>query len=317
MPDQPITPAAIEAAYALTRPHVRETPILEAAAADFGLAGQPITFKLEFLQVSGTFKARGAFNNLLTRGEAGQGVVAASGGNHGVAVAYAAQHLGRKARIFVPSISSQAKIDKIKACGAEIVVGGANYAEALAASEEWIAQSGDMPVHAYDMPETIIGQGTVALELARQAPEVDSMLVSVGGGGLVGGVAAWYRGGAKVIGVEPERAPTLRRALDAGQPVDVDVSGLAADSLGARRLGSNVFPIVRDYLADALLVSDEEIAAAQRTLWDVLRIVAEPGGAAAFAALLSGRYLPAKGERVAVILCGANTTAVHFDEPAA
>lgn len=313
MTQQPITPAVIEAAYGLIRPHIRHTPIIEAAAADFGLAGGPITFKLEFLQVSGTFKARGAFYNLLTRGEAGRGVVAASGGNHGVAVAYAAQRLGRKARIFVPSISSQAKIDKIRACGAEIVVGGANYAEALAASEEWIATSGDMPVHAYDMPETIAGQGTVALELAERAPEADTVLVSVGGGGLVAGIAAWYGGATKVVGVEPERAPTLRRALDAGEPVDVDVAGLAADSLGARRLGSNVFPIVRDYLADALLVSDDEIAAAQRTLWDALRVVVEPGGAAAFAALLSGRYLPAKDERVAVLLCGANTTAVHFD----
>jgi threonine dehydratase len=170
-----------------------------------------------------------------------------------------------------------------------------------------------MPVHAYDMPETIAGQGTVALELSRQAPEAETVLVSVGGGGLVAGIAAWYRGSRKVIGVEPERAPTLHRALSTGGPIDVEVSGLAADSLGARRLGSNVFPIVRDHLADALLVTDAEIAAAQRALWDVLRVVVEPGGAAAFAALLSGRYKPGKQERVAVLLCGANTTAVQFD----
>ncbi|MDR3474725.1 MAG: threonine/serine dehydratase [Devosia sp.] len=308
-----ITRAAIETAYLLIRPYIRQTPIIEVLAADFGLAGAPIVFKLEFLQASGTFKARGAFYNLLTRGEPGQGVVAASGGNHGAAVAYAAQKLGRKAHIFVPSISSPAKIDKIRACGAEVVVGGAVYADALRASEDFVARIGGMPVHAYDQPETLIGQGTVALELSRQAPEVDTVLVAVGGGGLIGGIAAYYEGDTAVIGIEPERAPTLRRALDAGEPIDVDVSGIAADSLGARRLGGTVFPIARNYVTDALLVSDEEIVAAQKTLWDVLRVVVEPGGAAAFAGLLSGRYKPAADERVAVLLCGANTTAVKFD----
>lgn len=315
--DKSITRETIEGAYALILPYIRETPTIAVAAADFGLAGQPITFKLEFLQATGNFKARGAFHNLLTHDQPKQGVVAASGGNHGVAVAYAARHLGRRAKIFVPSISSPAKIDRIKALGAEIVIGGANYADALAASEEWIAQSGDRPVHAYDMLETIAGQGTIALELSGQAPEAKTVLVSVGGGGLIAGIAAWYRGGARIIGIEPERAPTLRRALDAGAPVDVDVSGLAADSLGARRLGSNVFPIVRDNWVKSLLVTDSEIAAAQRALWDVLRVVVEPGGAAAFAGLLAGRYAPSENEQVAVVLCGANTTAVHFDSLAA
>jgi threonine dehydratase len=307
-----ITPATIEAAYPLIRPHIRETPVIEVAAADFGLAGAPITLKLEFLQVSGTFKARGAFYNLLTRGEAGQGVVAASGGNHGAAVAYAAQQLGRPAHIFVPEISSPAKIAKIRAYGADVHIGGATYAEALDASLDWIARSGDMAVHAYDQPETIIGQGTVGLELAGQAPEIETVLVSVGGGGLIGGIAAFYAGTAKVVGAEPDQAPTLHAALAAGQPVDVPVAGLAADSLGASRLGETVFPIAKAHVADALLVGDAEIRAAQLALWEVLRVVVEPGGAAAFAALLGGHYRPEAGERVAVLLCGANTTAVDL-----
>ena len=308
-----ITRAAVDAAETLIRPYVRVTPVIEIAAGEFGLTGAPILFKLEFLQASGTFKARGAFYNLLTRGGPGQGVTAASGGNHGAAVAYAAQKLGRPAHIFVPEISSPAKIAKIKACGAEVHVGGAVYAEALKASEEWIARSGDMSIHAYDQPETLIGQGTVAAELHRQAPGIETLLVSVGGGGLIGGIAAYYRGDVRLVGVEPERAPTLRRALDAGEPADVAVSGVAADSLGAARIGANVFPIARKFVADALLVSDQEILAAQKALWDVMRVVVEPGGAAAFAALLSGRYRPGPDERVAVLLCGANTTAVSFD----
>jgi threonine dehydratase len=308
-----VTPAAIEAAYPLIRPHIRETPIVEVAAGDFGLAGAPIIFKLEFLQVSGTFKARGAFYNLLTRGEKGQGVVAASGGNHGAAVAYAAQRLGRQAHIFVPEISSPAKIAKIREYGADVHIGGATYAEALEASRAWATRTGDMPIHAYDQPETIIGQGTTGLELLRQAPGIDTVLVAVGGGGLIGGIAAYYAGSASVIGVEPETAPTLQAALAAGQPVDVEVAGLAADSLGARRLGATVFPIAGAYVAEALLVGDADIRAAQEALWDVLRVVVEPGGAAAFAALLDGRYRPRPDERIAVLLCGANTTAVHFD----
>jgi threonine dehydratase len=307
-----ITPAVIEAAHSLIRPYIRETPVIEVAAEDFGLVGAPLIFKLEFLQVSGTFKARGAFYSLLTRGEAGQGVVAASGGNHGAAVAYAAQKLGRPAHIFVPEISSPAKIERIRAYGADVHIGGATYAEAFEASETWIARTGDMAVHAYDQPGTIIGQGTAGFELVRQAPVVETVLVAVGGGGLIGGIAAYYAGAAKVIGVEPEQAPTLQAALAAGRPVDVGVSGVAADSLGARRLGETVFPIARAYVADALLVGDAEIRMAQQALWDVLRVVVEPGGATAFAALLTGRYRPTAVERVAVLLCGANTTAVDF-----
>jgi len=316
MPASPaITPAAIEAAYPLIRPYIRETPIVEVEAGDFGLAGPPIAFKLEFLQVSGTFKARGAFYNLLTRGTPERGIVAASGGNHGAAVACAAQKLGRKAHIFVPDISSPAKIEKIRASGAEVHIGGAEFAEAYEASQRWVAETGDLPVHPYNDPGTLIGQGTVGLELERQVPDADTVLVSVGGGGLIGGIAAWYGGRTKIVGVEPEGAPTLRRALDAGHPVDVEVSGIAADSLGARRLGDNVFPIAREHVAVALLVTDDDILAAQRALWDKLRVVVEPGSATAFAGLLSGRYRPAPDERVVVLLCGANTTAVDFGPP--
>jgi threonine dehydratase len=307
-----VTPSTIEAAYPLIRPHIRETPVIEVAAADFGLSGAPIVFKLDFLQVSGTFKARGAFYNLLTRGESGQGVVAASGGNHGVSVAYAAQALGRPANIFVPAISSPAKIEKIRACGAEVHIGGATYADALAASEAYLATSGNIAIHAYDQPETLIGQGTVGLELQRQAPRAETVLVSVGGGGLIGGIVAWYAGAARIVGVEPEGAPTFHKALKAGEPVDVGVSGIAADSLGARRLGSLAFPILRQFDVQSVLVTDDEIVAAQRALWDVLRVVVEPGGAAAFAALLAGHYRAGPKERVAVLLCGANTDAVHF-----
>lgn len=312
-----VTRAAIEAADPIIRPYIRETPVIEVDAADFGLVGLPISFKLEFLQASGTFKARGAFLNLLTRGGPESGVIAASGGNHGAAVAYAAQRLGRKAHIFVPAIASPAKIEKIRACRAHVVVGGAVYAEALKASQEYAAFSGDMQVHAYDQAETLIGQGTVGLELAHQVPAAETILVAVGGGGLIGGIAAYYAGDARVVGVEPERAPTLARALEAGQPVDVAVSGVAADSLGAGRIGSLVFPIAQQFVARSLLVTDAEIVVAQRALWDVLRVVVEPGGAAAFAALLSGRYQPRADEKLVVLLCGANTSSVHFDPPPA
>lgn len=313
MSDPIATRAAIEAAYPLIRPYIRETPIIEVAAADFGLAGAPIVFKLEFLQVSGTFKARCAFYSLLTLGEPGQGVIAASGGNHGAAVAYAAQQLGRRAEIFVPSISSPAKIEKIKAYGAKVFVTGATYADAYTASQERLAATGDLYIHAYDQTGTLIGQGTVGVELRQQRPVIDTLLISVGGGGLIGGIAAFYRGSTRIVGAEPEGAPTLHHALEAGEPVDVDVSGIAADSLGARRLGALAYPILKQFGVEALLVTDAEIVAAQQALWDVLRVVVEPGGAAAFAALLSGRYQPAAGERVAVLLCGANTSAVHFD----
>ncbi len=303
---------AIRDAEAAIRPHIRRTPVLAVSAGDFGLSGADITFKLEFMQHSGTFKARGAFTNLLLREGAARGVVAASGGNHGAAVAFAAMRLGIKAHIYVPKISSPAKIERIRQYGADIVVGGDTYPDALAASRTFAREHGLLEAHAYDAFETLSGQGTVGLEWEQQAPELDTLLVAVGGGGLIGGIAAWYEGRVRAIGVEPENAPTLTGAIAAGTPVDVPVSGIAADSLGARRIGELSFA-QRRHISGTALVTDEAIVAAQRTIWDVLRVVAEPGGAAAMAALLSGRFVPEPGERVGVLLCGANTTAVRFE----
>ena len=317
MTDADITREAIAATAELIRPHVRRTPMLHSDAAEFGLAPGPLTFKLELLQHSGSFKARGAFANLLRREVPVAGVVAASGGNHGAAVAYAAARLGVPAAIFVPSITSQAKLDRIRSYGATLFVGGERYADALAASERHVADTGAMPVHAFDQPETLLGQGTVALEMEQDAPETDTVLVAVGGGGLIGGIAAWYGGRVKVVAVESDGAPTLHAAFAAGQPVDAPAGGIAADSLAPRQVGALMFPIARAHVApDVVLVSDEDIRQAQQALWSGLRLVAEPGGAAALAALLSGRYRPAPGERVGVLLCGGNTTAVRFDNEA-
>jgi threonine dehydratase len=310
--EDPITRDRIAATERLIRPHIRRTPVIEVAGADLGVAAGAITLKLELLQHSGSFKARGAFANLLMRPIPAAGVAAASGGNHGVAVAYAAMRLGRPAKIFLPGISSPAKIARIRTYGADLVVVGERYADALAASEEWVQRNGALAVHAFDQTETLLGQGTLALELEQQADEIETLLVAVGGGGLIGGIAAWHVGAIRVIGVEPEAAPTLTRALAAGRPVDAEAGGLAADSLAPRRIGERVFPIARAHVDRVLLVTDEAIAAAQLALWESLRIVAEPGGAAAMAALLSGRYLPAQGERIGVVVSGGNTMAVDF-----
>jgi threonine dehydratase len=279
----------------------------------FGLPIKSLTLKLELLQHSGSFKARGAFTNLLTRAVPEAGVVAASGGNHGAAVAYAAMRLGKPAKIFVPSVSSPAKIARIRDYGADLAIEGDRYADALAASRTWAERTGALQVPAFDQDETIMGQGTLGLELEQQAPRLDTVLVAVGGGGLIAGVAAWYSGRLKVVGVEPLASPTLTRAFEAGHPVDAEAGGLAADSLAPQRVGERVFPIARQYAPQTVLVSDEAIANAQAALWRTLRIVAEPGGAAAFSALLSGAYTPLSGERVAVVISGGNTTAVNFD----
>ena len=306
--------ARIAQAYERIRPHVRRTPVLEIDAAEFGLAPAALTLKLEFLQRSGSFKTRGAFLNLLARGPGPAGVVAASGGNHGTAVAYAAMALGIPAHVFVPTVASPAKIERIRGYGAELVVSGALYADALAASEEWTLGTGALPVHAYDQAETLLGQGSIGLELEQQAPQLDTLLVAVGGGGLIGGIAAWYGGGGRtrVVGVEPVSAPTLTRALAVGRPVDAPAGGIAADSLAPRRVGALMFPLAQRFVERVVLVEDDAIRAAQDTLWDTIRVVAEPGGATPMAALLSGAYVPAPGERVGVLLCGANTTAVDF-----
>lgn len=303
--------AGIERVGEVIRPYVRVTPVVEVRGGDFGLGDFSITLKLELFQHSGSFKARGAFTNLLTREIPAAGVVAASGGNHGAAVAYAAMRLGVPAKIFVPTVSSPAKVERIRAYGADLAIVGDRYADALAASEAWAARTGALAVHAYDQLETLLGQGTLGMELAGQAA-LDTVLVSVGGGGLLGGVAAWYAGELKVIGVEPESAPTLTEALKAGRPVDAPAGGIAADSLAPRKVGELMFPIARAHVATVLLVSDAAIRRAQDALWSAVRIVAEPGGAAAFAALLGGAYAPAAGERVGVIVSGGNSTAVDF-----
>jgi threonine dehydratase len=309
--DEPGT-GRIETAYELIRPHIRRTPVIEVDAADFGLPPRVLALKLELLQHGGSFKARGAFTHLLTRTVPPAGVVAASGGNHGVAVALAAQKLGVPARVFVPTVASQSKQDQIRRLGAQLVVGGERYADALAASQQWIQSSGALEIHAYDQLETLTGQGTLGLEIERQCPQLDTLLIAVGGGGLIGGVAAWFRGRVKLISVEPLAAPTLARAIAAGRPVDAEAGGIAADSLAPRRVGDLMFPLAQKFVSETVLVEDDAIRDAQRQLWQNLRIAAEPGGAAAFAALLSRRYVPTAGERVGVVICGGNTTAVNF-----
>jgi threonine dehydratase len=312
IPEETIGRARIAEIETLIRPLIRRTPVLEIDAADFGLDSFRIVLKLEELQHSGSFKTRGAFANLLTRKIPQAGVVAASGGNHGAAVAYAARKLGVRAKIFVPGISSPAKIQRIRDYGADLVVGGERYADALAASETRAEQSGALPIHAYDQAETMLGQGTLGMEIEAQAPGLDALLVAVGGGGLIAGIAAWYGGAIRVIGVEPEASPTLAKALEAGRPVDAPAGGIAADSLAPRRVGELVFPIAQRFVERVVLVSDEAIRGAQQALWESARIVAEPGGAAAFAALISRRYRPGRGERVGVLVSGGNTTAVDF-----
>jgi threonine dehydratase len=302
----------IQATERVIRPHIRRTPIVEVDGADFGLDAITIVFKLELLQHSGSFKARGAFTNMLTRAVPPAGVVAASGGNHGAAVAFAAMKLRQPATIFVPSVASPAKLDRIRSYGAELVIAGDRYAGALEASETWTRQSGALPIHAYEGDETLMGTGTLGLELEEQDPKLDSLLVAVGGGGLIGGIAAWYQDRLKVIAVEPMEAPTLNLALSAGRPVDSPAGGIAADSLAPRQVGQQMFPIAQRFVNDSILVSDDEILTAQKRLWVTLRVAAEPGGATAFAGLLSGRYKPEPGERVGVIACGGNTDKVSF-----
>lgn len=303
-----VTRVEIASVEKLIRPHVRRTPVVDPDGD-----GRRV-FKLELLQHSGSFKARGAFANLLTREVPKAGVVAASGGNHGAAVAYAAQKLGKPARIYVPKVSSPAKIERIRSYGADLVIEGDRYADALAASEQWAAQSGALQVHAYDQEGALLGQGTVGLEFEAQAPALDTLLVAVGGGGLIGGIAAWYAGSVRIVGVEPVLAPTLTKALEAGRPVDSPAGGIAADSLAPKQVGQLMFPLAQKYVEKVVLVEDDAILAAQKALWSELRITAEAGGAAAYAALLSGAYRPEKDETVGVLVCGGNTTAVNFEK---
>jgi threonine dehydratase len=308
-----ITPERIARTERLIRPHIRRTPVLRVDLADFGLGARPVDLKLECFQHTGSFKARGAFTNLLTRPVPAAGVVAASGGNHGAAIAYAAMNLGVPATIFVPSVTSPAKTERIRGYAADLIIGGDRYADALAASQIFAEERGALAVHAFDQPETLLGQGTLGREIEADLPDLDTLLVAAGGGGLIGGIAAWLCGRVRIIAVEPEGCPTLSRAFEAGHPVDAQAEGIAADSLGPKRVGELMFPIAQAFIERSVLVSDDAIRAAQQALWDKVRVVTEPGGAAAFAALLSGRFAPAADERVAVLLCGANTSAVCFD----
>lgn len=299
--------AAIEAAAARIAGYVRETPLLRPGR---GFADSPaqITLKLECLQHTGSFKPRGAFNRVLAEAALpAQGLIAASGGNHGAAVAYVARELGLQAEIFVPEIAAPAKIARLREYGAQLQIGGRDFAAALEASRLRGHTTQALAVHAYDEFAVVAGQGTLARELEQQAGTLDSLLVAVGGGGLLAGIAGWYGRSTRLIAVEPRRSCALNAALAAGAPQDVDVGGIAADSLGARRVGEIAFAAARAAEVQSVLVEDEDIVQAQRLLWAQLRVVAEPGGAAALAALLGGAYRPAAGERVGVIVCGANT----------
>jgi threonine dehydratase len=305
----------IAATYQLIRPHVRRTPVMELEALDFGLQGRPLVFKLELFQHTGSFKPRGALASLLSLPVPPAGVVAASGGNHGLAVAYAAHKLGVPARIFVPNVSAATKRARIRELGADLVIAGERYADALAASREFASTSGAREVHAFDQPTTLLGQGTLGLEVEEQCgggAGLDTLLVAVGGGGLIGGVAAWFAGALRIVAVEPRTAPTLYRAREAGHPVDAEAGGVAADSLAPRQVGQLMFPLAEKYVEKVVLVEDDAIRDAQRALWHVMRVASEPGGAAAFAALLSGAYKPSPDERVGIVVCGGNTDAVDF-----
>jgi len=298
--------SAIADAAARIAPYIRETPILNLPADQLGLACA-VTLKLELLQVTGSFKPRGAFNTMLAGPVPAAGVVTASGGNHGAAVAHAARVLGHTATIFCPTSIPAPKAARIEAAGATLRRHGSRYDEARAASEAHAAATGAALVHAYDQPEILAGQGTVGQELARQAPDLTHLLVAVGGGGLIGGIAAHYADqGVQVIAVESEGCPTLHAALAAGRPVQVSVAGLAADSLGATTIGALGFAVAARHLAGSVLVPDIAIRQAQRILWQALRLVVEPGGAAALAALLTGAVVPPPQARIGVLVCGSN-----------
>ncbi|MGZ8598794.1 MAG: threonine/serine dehydratase [Actinomycetota bacterium] len=301
-----VTPEDIREAADRIAGRVRRTPVLELDAGAFGATGR-LSLKLELLQHTGSFKPRGAFSRMLAADVPEAGVIAASGGNFGLAVAYAARELGHHSEVFVPDSSPPIKARRIAEHGADVRVIPGFYDEALAASRERAAETGALVLHAFDQPEVVAGQGTLAAELSEQIPDADTVLVAVGGGGLIGGVAAWYQGRTRVVGVEPDRCPTMSEALRAGRPIEVDVEGYAADSLGARRCGEIAYAVASRYVEHVLLVTDDAIREAQRRLWEEVRVVAEPGGAATLAVLLSGRYRPDADERVVVLVCGANT----------
>ena len=306
-----VTPEAIGEAHRRIAGRIRRTPVLRPGPGSFGIAAR-LGLKLEFLHHAGSFKTRGAFNSMLSGHVPVAGVAAASGGNHGAAVAYAARELGHAARIFVPAIASAAKIEAIRRFGAQIVIGGERYADAQEACDRHVDESGALRIHPFGAVETIAGQGTVALEWDEDEPDLDTILVATGGGGLVAGMSSYWAGrGKRVVAVEPEGSRALHAALEAGRPVDVAVESVAADSLGARNVGDLVFSVCRETVDRVALVPDAAIVEAQRALWREARIATEPGGAAALAALLCGAYRPAPDERLGVLVCGANVSATE------
>ena len=307
-----VTRADVLATEPLIRSHVRRTPVVELDRTDPGLPPGPLLLKLELLQHAGSFKPRGAFANVLLRDPRPRRIVAASGGNHGAAVAFVGQSLGIPVTVFVPETSNPAKVARIRQYGAELVQGGQTYGEALDASRAWAAaHEAIIDVHAFDARETIMGAGSTALELQDVAPQIRTVVAAVGGGGLLAGLAAGYDATARIVGAEPDGAPTLTRALAAGYPIDAPTGSVAVDSLAPRRVGEHPFAVLDAVGAEAALVSDDEIRHAQRVLWDQLRVVAEPGGATGFAAVLAGR-LELSDDPVAVVVSGANTDAVAW-----
>lgn len=292
----------INAAAARIEGHAQRTPVMQSTT----VWAQPVELKLEQLQHTGSFKARGAFNTLLSQPVPEAGVVAASGGNHGAAVAYAAKRLGHKAQIFVPEMAGPSKIALIERTGASLTVVPGEYANAAEAAQDYEARTGAMQVHPYDALPTVAGQGTLMREWEEQGLVADTVLIAVGGGGLIAGALAWLQGARKVVSVEPETSRALHAALEAGAPVDVSVSGVAANALGARRVGEISFELAQEHLGDAVVVPDAAIVEAQQRLWQSHRLLVEPSGACALAALLSGAYTLAPGERVAVLVCGGN-----------
>jgi len=300
-----VTRFDVETAAETIRPYIRRTPVMQLEPGAFGVPAL-LTLKLELLQHTGSFKPRGAFSRMLTAEVDDAGVLTASGGNFGLAVAYAASVLGHPAEIFVPSTSPAMKVDKIRGYGATVHIVEGYYAEAYAACEERAFDTGAAFLHPYDQPAVVAGQGTLAAELSDQRPALQTVVVAVGGGGLIGGIAAWYAGDVRVIGVEPDRCPTLSSALRAGEPVDVEVGGIAADALGAARAGVIPMGIATRFVSEVVTVSDDDIIRARRVLWETCRLAAEPGAAATLAALLSGAYRPRPGERLCLVICGAN-----------
>ena len=305
-----VTAKDVSHAWTRIKPHVLRTPVLET-----DVFGMPLSLKLEQMQHTGSFKARGAMNSLLSMDVPKAGLVAASGGNHGAAVAWAAARLGHRARIYVPELAGEAKINLIRSLGADLIVVPGVYANALEQALAYEKESGAAQIHAFDAPGTVAGQGTVMAEWEEQGLTADTVLIAVGGGGLIGGAMAWLEGRRKLVGVEPFNAPTLTQALEHGPQTTVEVSGLAANALGAKQAGRICYDLARITNTGCVNVEDAAIAEAQHRLWSALRLVVEPAGAAALAALLSGAYRPQKGERLAVLLCGANPAVSPF-EPA-